>query len=157
MIEYEYDAWGNFTMDKKIIDGMKKEGKLSLVLTIFALTLFLLTLVFMHKNNKSFQDREVRIILLVCGTFMLFGFYAWLYSLKYKIIISDTHVSLTTLFVKKEIDLCDVEKYTCERYKKSVFYQFTLFINGKKLLINTRYKEEFENILKYNKIEQITK
>ena len=144
-------------MDKKIIDGMKKEGKLSLILTIFALTLFLLTLVFMHKNNKSFQDREVQSILLVCVAFMLFGLYAWLYSLKYKIIISDTHVSLTTLFVKKEIDLCDVEKYTCKRYRKSVFDQFTLFINGKKLLINTRYKEEFENILKYNKIEQITK
>ncbi len=43
------------------------------------------------------------------------------------------------------------------RYRKSVFYQFNLFINGKKVLINTRYKDEFKKVLKDNKIEEIIK
>jgi len=38
-----------------------------------------------------------------------------------------------------------------------VFYQFNLFINDKKILINTRYKDEFEKVLKDYKIEQIIK
>lgn len=38
-----------------------------------------------------------------------------------------------------------------------MFYQFNLFIKGKKVLINTRYKDEFEKILKDHNIEQITK
>ena len=50
-----------------------------------------------------------------------------------------------------------LKKYTCNRYRKSVFYQFNLFINDKKVLINTRYKDEFEKILKDYKIEQIIK
>ena len=50
-----------------------------------------------------------------------------------------------------------IEEYTCNRYNKSVFYQFNLFIKGKKILVNTRYKEEFEKILEDNKIYQIVK
>ena len=31
----------------------------------------------------------------------------------------------------------------------------SLFIKGKRVLVNTRYKEEFETILRENRIEQI--
>ena len=59
------------------------------------------------------------------------------------------------LFKKEDISLYDVKQYTCKRYKKSKFWQFTLYTNNKKNLINTRYKEEFEEILKQNKIKNI--
>lgn len=66
-------------------------------------------------------------------------------------------VFLKTLFKKIEFNICDVQKYTCNRYRKSVFYQFNLFIKDKKILINTRYKDEFEKVLNDKKIEKITK
>ena len=66
-------------------------------------------------------------------------------------------VCLKTLFRKIELNICDVKKYTCSRYRKSEFYQFDLFINDKKILINTRYKDEFEKVLKDYKIEQTIK
>ena len=142
-------------MDNKIIDGMEKESKLFKSITIVALILFLLTFVYMYVNNKSLQDRQVQSMLFVLLAFIAIGLYAWLYSANYSITISNTQILLKTLFAKRVINICDVKKYTCIRYKKSAFYQFNLFIKDKKVLINTRYKEEFEKILKDNKIEQI--
>ena len=66
-------------------------------------------------------------------------------------------ILLKTLFRRVELNICDIEEYTCNRYNKSVFYQFNLFIKEKKILVNTRYKEEFEKILEDNKIYQIVK
>lgn len=59
-------------------------------------------------------------------------------------------ISVVGLMGRKKI-------YMQNRYRKSVFYQFNLFINGKKVLINTRYKDEFKKVLKDNKIEEIIK
>lgn len=144
-------------MDNKIVDGMKKEGKGFLKLTIFAIILFALTFVYMYINEKNFQDKAVLSMLMAYSMFSLFGLYGWLYAIKYRLEFDSEKVYLKTLFRKIELNICDVKKYTCNRYRKSVFYQFDLFINNRKVLINTRYKDEFEKILKDKKIEQIIK
>ncbi len=141
-------------MDIKITDGMKKEGKICKYITIFAMILFLLSFLDAYVNNKSYNDKTVMSMLIIYGMFAIFGLYGWLYTSKYKIVISNTNVKLKTLFKKEDINLCDVKRYTCKRYKKSKFWQFTLYINNKKIVVNTRYKEKFEEILKENKIEK---
>lgn len=142
-------------MDIKITDGMKKEGKIYKDITIFAILLFLLTFLDVYVNNKSFNDKTVMSMLIIYGMFIIVGLYGWLYTAKYKIDISNTNVKLKILFKKEDISLYDVKQYTYKRYKKSKFWQFTLYTNNKKNLINTRYKEEFEEILKQNKIKNI--
>ena len=142
-------------MDIKITDGMKKEGKIYKDITIFAILLFLLTFLDVYVNNKSFNDKTVMSMLIIYGMFIIVGLYGWLYTAKYKIDISNANVKLKTLFKKEDISLYDVKQYTCKRYKKFKFWQFTLYTNNKKNLINTRYKEEFEEILKQNKIKNI--
>lgn len=144
-------------MDIKITDDMKKEGKIYKYITIFAMLLFLLTFLDVYINNKSYNDKTVMSMLIIYGMFIIVGLYGWLYSMKYKLEFDNEKVYLKTLFRKMEINICDVKKYTCNRYRKSVFYQFNLFINNRKVLINTRYKDEFEKVLKDNKIEQIIK
>lgn len=144
-------------MDNKVIDGMKKEGKGFLRLAIFATILFSLTFLYMYVNEKNFQEKVVLSMLMVYLMFSLFGLYGWLYALKYRVEFDNEKVYLKTLFRTIELNICDVKKYTCNRYRKSVFYQFNLFINGKKVLIYTRYKDEFEKVLKDYKIEQIIK
>ena len=155
---YSYDYRGFLiqgNMDIKITDGMKKEGKICKYITIFAMILFLLSFLDAYVNNKSYNDKTVMSMLVIYGMFLIFGLYGWLYTSKYKIVISNTNVKLKTLFRKEDISLCDVKQYTYKKYKKSKFWQFILYTNNKKILINTRYKEEFEEILKQNKIKRI--
>ena len=144
-------------MNKHIIDDMKKESIMARNTMIFSYLFFVLTFFYMYGNGKSFYDKEVLTMFLFyfgIGTISLYG---WIYALTYRFEFDNNKVSLTTLFVKVEFNFCDIEKYTCNRYKKSPFYQFSLFVNGKKILVKTRYKEEFEELLKDNKIEQINK
>jgi hypothetical protein len=140
---------------ENINDGMKKEGIPFRTITIVSFALFLLTFVYMFLNNKSLYDKEALSMFLMFLMFAIIGLYGWLYSANYRVVINNTQILLKTLFCNKQYNICDVEKYTCNRYKKSVFYQFTLFIKGKRVLVNTRYKEEFETILRENRIEQI--
>lgn len=144
-------------MNNKIIDGMRKESAIPRNIMIFAYTLVLSTFGYMYVNNKSFFDKDILTMFLVSfvsGTMCLYG---WLYALKYRVEFDDEKVKLKTLFRKIELNICDIEKYTCSRYRKSVFYQFVLYAKDKKVLINTRFVDEFDRILKYNKIEKITK
>lgn len=145
-------------MDKKIIDGMKKEGKPFRNVMFFGYIFsILMPLSNYLMNNGKYSDKDILIIFLVCLMLGTIGLYGWLYAVKYRVEFDSEKVYLKTLLKKIELNICDVEKYICNRYRKSVFYQFNLFINGKKVLINTRYKDEFEKILKDNKIEQIIK
>lgn len=73
-------------------------------------------------------------MLIIYGMFIIVGLYGWLYTAKYKIVISNTNVKLKTLFKKEDISLYDVKQYTCKRYKKYKFWQFTLYTNNKKIL-----------------------
>ena len=145
-------------MDNKIIDGMKKESKnprnAMILCYLFAV---LMPLVHYLIDNDKFSDIDILLIFLWCFILGSVGLYGWLYALKYRVEFDNEKVYLKTLFRKIEFNICDVKKYTCNRYRKSVFYQFNLFINDKKVLINTRYKDEFEKVLKDNEIEQIIK
>ena len=49
------------------------------------------------------------------------------------------------------------EKYKCNKYRRTALYKFNLYINGKKVLICTRYKEEFENILSDNNVQKVVR
>ena len=142
---------------EKIIDGMKEEGKIFINITIVAFALFLLTFVYMYQNNKRIQDAGILSMLLICLLVAIIGLCSWLYSIKYEVVIDDKHILLKTLFRKLELNICDIKKFSYKRYKKPNFYQFILFIKGKRILLYTRYKAEFENILNKNKIEKIMK
>lgn len=145
-------------MDNKIIDGMKKEsGKPRNAMILCYLFAVLIPLVHYLKDNDKFSDIDVLLIFLWCFILGTIGLYGWLYALKYRLEFDNEKVYLKTLFRKIELNICEVKKYTCSRYRKSVFYQFNLFINDKKILINTRYKDEFEKVLNDYKIEQIIK
>ena len=142
-------------MEKGIIDGMKNEGKPFRNLMIFSYVLTVLMPLFTYLMNNCKYSRDMLFLAIAWFLFGTFGLYGWLYAIKYKVEFNEEKVYLKTLFKKIEFNIRDVEKYICNRYRKSVFYQFRLFIKGKKILINTRYKDEFEKILKDNKIEQI--
>lgn len=142
-------------MNDKIIDGMKKEWKPFKYVMIFGYVFAILMLlsnyfIFVEK----YSDADILKIFIIYLMFGTFGLYEWLYAVTYKVEFTDDKVYLRTLFKKIELNIIDIEKYTVKRYRKSVFYQFHLFINGKKILINTRYKDEFENILKSKGISQ---
>lgn len=144
-------------MDNIIIDRMKKESKLARNVMFFSFALLLLTFVYMYVNNKSLQDKDVLFMFILFFCLGMFGFYVRLYAIKYNLKINKEKIVLRTLFRKVEINICNIEKYTCKRYRKSVFYQFNLFIKDKRILVNTRYKDEFIKILEENNIEQIIK
>ena len=142
-------------MEKGIIDGMKNEGKPFRNLMIFSYVLTVVMPLFTYLMNNCKYSRDMLLLAIAWFLFGTFGLYGWLYAIKYKVEFNEEKVYLKTLFKKIEFNIRDVEKYICNRYRKSVFYQFRLFVKGKKILINTRYKDEFEKILKDNKIEQI--
>lgn len=144
-------------MNKIIIDGMKKEGKSFISIVILGCAFVVLTFGYMYVNNKSLQDKDVLIMFLGGLSTGIIGLYGWFYAFKYSLTITEQKIVLKTLFKKHEMNICDITKYTCNRYKSSVFYQFHLFIKDKRILVNTRYKEEFEKILKDNKIPPIIK
>lgn len=145
-------------MNNKIIDGMRKEGKPFRNIMLFGYIFsILMPLSIYLMNNDKYSDKDMILFAIAGIMFGTIGLYGWLYSMKYRLEFDSEKVYLKTLFRKIELNIGDVKKYTCNRYRKSVFYQFNLFINNRKVLINTRYKDEFEKVLKDNKIEQIIK
>ena len=123
---------------------------------IFGYILAILMPLYIYLNNEKYSYKNI-LIIVIYFIFGTIGLYGWFYSSKYKLEFDSKKISLKTLFKKIELNVCDIDKYICNRYRKSVFYQFTLFIKDKKVLINTRYKDEFEKVLKDNKIEQTIK
>lgn len=61
-------------MDNKIIDGMKKEGKIFLGLAIFATILFALTFIYMYVNERNFQDKVLLSMLIVYSMFFCLAY-----------------------------------------------------------------------------------
>ncbi len=134
-------------MNNQIIDGMKNESRKALNVAVVGYLFALLNTLYIYlANNGKYSNSDILISILyfIFGTFSLYG---WLYAVKYRVMFDSEKIHLKTLFKEIKLNICDVEKYTCNRYKKSVFYQFKLFVNGKKILINTRYKEELEKAL----------
>ena len=142
-------------MDKYIVDTMKKESKWFFFLMLFGYVILALILVGMKINNTGWGDNIVQIAIgFFAGSF---GLYGWLYGITYKVEISQEKVLIKTLFRRFDINIGDIETYTCERYQKSVFYQFNLFTKDKRFLLNTRYKQEFIDFLQNAGVKQVTK
>ena len=139
-------------MDKYIVDGMKKEAKWYIFLTFFGYIVSILSFVNAYIQDKSLTDESHLLIFIFGLLFGSIGLYGWLYSFKYSLEITEEKILLKTLFGKKGIHFKDIIYYTCSRYRKSVFYQFNLFTEEKKILINTRYREDLETMLKNKNI-----
>lgn len=110
---------------------------------------------------RWFETREQRTFGLIfvevffggIGTFSLFGF---IYTLKYKVSITQKTIIIKTLFKKIELNISDIEKYIYERYnKKIILYVFKLIVTNKKKILITRYKDEFIEILTQNNIDRV--
>ena len=80
-----------------------------------------------------------------------------LQDVKAIVVACNTASALALEEIKKEIDITDIEKYKCKKARRTALYKFNLYINGKKVLICTRYKEEFENILKDNNVQNVVR
>ncbi len=127
-------------------DDMIKEGKTSknpMILFFVLAALFPLVLIW----------NEIKIIELILGELFFliiacYFLYVHLYTIKYKVSITKDRITLITLFNHIEIEIKDIKTFSCKRYRKSQFYQFLIFTNNKKTLINTRYKDEVEKLLK---------
>lgn len=135
-------------MNETIIDGMKKEGKPYRNVMIFGYVFSILMPISLYfADTGRFSNRDIILIAVAFILIGTIGLYGWLYAIKYKVEFDSEKLYLKTLFKKVEISICDINNYSCHRYRKSVFYQFTLFIKDKKVLINTRYRDEFEKVL----------
>ena len=142
-------------MDVIIKDDMVKESKLwkkPMIIFFVLAALFPLVLIWNDIENTEFISGEVFFILFGC-----YFLYGYLYAHKYKVVVTNEKIVLKTLFKNVEVQFKDIKTYNCKRYRKSEFYQFLLFCEEKKILINTRYKDEFEKILKDKRIEQMIK
>ena len=138
-----------------IKDDMVKESKAwKNPMIIFFVLAALFPLVLIWNNIKTTEFILGEVFFILVGCYFLYGY---LYVYKYKVVVTNEKIVLKTLFKSVEVQFKDIKTYNCNRYRKSVFYQFNLFINERKVLINTRYKDEFEKVLKDNKIEQIIK
>ena len=134
-------------MDSIIInDSMIKESKIwKIPMIIFYLlaALFPLALIFNDIKTSEFILGEVFFILI--GSYFLYGY---LYACRYKVLVTNEKIVLKTLFKSVEIQFKDIRNYNCKRYRKSEFYQFLVFCKEKRILINTRYKDDLEVLLK---------
>ena len=136
-------------MDSIIKDDMVKESKVwkTPMILFFVLTaLFPLVLIWNNIKTTEFILGEVFFILVGC-----YFLYGYLFTYKYKVVVTNEKIVVKSLFKSVEVQFKDIKTYNCKRYRKSEFYQFLVFCNEKKLLINTRYKDDFEKLLK-NKI-----
>lgn len=128
-----------------IIDNMKKESKLlkAPMICFFVLAaIFPVALVWNELENYEFILGQLFFILSGC-----YYSFAYLYNKNYTVLISTEKIVLHTLFKEIEITIANVKKYDCKRYRKTEIYQFILFENNKKILINTRFKDELEMVL----------
>ena len=132
-----------------IKDDMVKESKLwKTPMLIFFVLAALFPLVLIWNSIKSAEFILGEVFFIFVGCYFLYGY---LYAYRYKVVVTNEKIVLKTLFKRVEIQFKDVKNYSCKRYEKSGFYQFHLFCKEKKILINTRYKDDLEKILK-NKI-----
>lgn len=137
-------------MKNIINDDMIKESKIWKIpmIIFFVLTaLFPLALIWNDIHSIEFIFGELFFALMSC-----YFLYGYLYTHKYRVIITTEKIELKTLFKSIEIKLKDIKAYYCKRYKKSEFYQFFVFAEGKNTIINTRHKDDLETLLKENNV-----
>lgn len=135
-----------------IKDDMVKESKIwKNPMIIFFVLAILFPLVLIWKNIKTTEFILGEVFFILVGCYFLYGY---LYAYKYKVVVTNEKIALKTLFKSIEVQFKDIKTYNCKRYKKSEFYQFLVFCKEKKILINTRYKDDFIDILKENNINE---
>lgn len=134
-------------MDEIILsDNMKKEGKRNLVFMIQFIVVALMLLI-----GGIYLEFPINKLILVVTTIVLFAcilFYNFLYGMRYDLTVTKEEIRFKTLFRTVIIQLSDIKEYTYKQYMRSVFYQFKLRYLNKKIVISTRYREEFDQILK---------
>lgn len=136
-------------MDIIIKDDMLKESKVwKKPMIIFLVLSVLFPLVLIWKNIKVTEFILGEVFFILVGFYF---FYGYLYAYKYKVVVTNEKIVLKTLFKSVEVQFEDIKTYNSKRYRKSEFYQFLVFCEEKKILINTRYKDDFEKLLK-NKV-----
>ncbi|MCH5162497.1 MAG: hypothetical protein J1G38_03290 [Clostridiales bacterium] len=129
-----------------LCDNMKKESRIFLVpmILFFVLAaLFPIVAILKDFSVKALIIGELVIVLWAC--LFLYGF---LYTKKYNITITNEQIQLKTLFRTVLLNFSDIKEYSYKRYMKSVFYQFKILYLDKKVLINIRYYEALDEILK---------
>ena len=133
-------------MDIIIKDDMIKESKSwkkPMIIAFILSVLFPLVPIWNNISNTDVILGEIFFILIGC-----YFLYGYLYTYKYKIIVTNEKIVLKTLFKTIEIKIENIKTYKCKRYKKSEFYQFFILCNEKKYLINTKHREDLEKLLK---------
>lgn len=138
-------------MDEIILtDDMKKESRIWLtpmILCFFLSIIYPILMKFVYQGSDV-SDWELILLFLIFMLLALFSLFAYLYAIKYKVAVTADRMVLKTLFKNIQFNLADIKEYHYKRYMKSVFYQFTIYYLDRKVLINTRYYNELDNLLR---------
>ena len=136
-----------------IEDDMKNESR-RLLLPMIASYAFALAmpLAVWITDDERFSLFDLVFICIFCVVLGSVSLYHWLCSIRYKLVITQDAIRLRTLFEKAEINIKDITRYTCKKYRKSEFYHFQLFMDDKRVLVVTRYKDKFVKLLGENNI-----
>ena len=140
-------------MNILITDNMHKEAisckKPAVIIFVLAVVMPLTQLLY---APDKYALKDILLTALYFFSLESIVIYKWLYAAKYKLTITETQISVTTLFRHFQIDISEITQYTYKRYMKSEFYQFKLFAKNKGLLISTRYCNELISLLSKNNI-----
>ena len=142
-------------MDTYITDDMAKEAKAGKIVTILGYILAILSSLSIRLSHWIYDAGKYTNwdgLLFALAFFLLgsIGLYYWLYAIKYKLTVTETWISVRTLFRSFQINASEITRYTCKRYRKSAFYQFTLFTKKGSFMISTRYRDELISLLNKN-------
>ena len=141
----------NSINDTIISDNMKKE---SIVIRSIMILSFVLTVGFPIAgviHDYFHQDcplLDIIIIDLVYFLLACFFLFEYIYTIKYNVMITKKQIQLKTMFKKLIINVADIKKYTYKRIAISGLYRFKIFYLDKMIIINTRYYETLDKMLK---------
>ena len=136
-----------------IKDDMVKESKMwKKPMVFFFVLVAAFPSVLIWNDIEATSIIVVELLYLLIGCFFLYGY---LYTCKYKVLVTSEKIVLKTLFKKVEVLLKDIKSYNCKRYKKSEFYQFFILYKEGGVMINTRYKDDFKKLLEDQKQENL--
>ena len=142
----------NSINDTIISDNMKKESKvvLSIMILFFVLTVGLPIVSVIHFDyfHQDFPLLDVIIgdlVFFIVACLLLFGF---IYTIKYNVTIIKKQIQLKTISKNVIINVADIKEYTYKVTTTSGLNRFKIFYLDKKIIINTRYHEILDKMLK---------
>ena len=142
----------NSINDTIISDNMKKESKvvLSIMILFFVLTVGLPIVAVIHFDyfHQDFPLLEAIIgdlVFFIVACLLLFGF---IYTIKYNVTITKKQIQLKTISKNVIINVADIKEYTYKVTTTSGLNRFKIFYLDKKIIINTRYHEILDKMLK---------